>query len=403
MRTNGFALFRGPDGRELAKRAAGKVQRYCAELVVGSGESFETGLSQTETGGEYIVAYALERGSGGLPLVHGFVDVDAGAGSDATGEFSLLSRESGSSFVGSRDRLGTRPLYIDERGSCLATDHRFFQKAPKLLPNGVRIEVGSMELTTSSLPAVECRSSLDECTAELSRMLGDAVRRRVRGRRKVAVSFSGGLDSSLIALIAAKETEVVLCSAYASGSRDKEYAKSAADSLGLELVGVELDRASVRQELVSMDLPFEATPMDKALWCIYSTTAREAAGHGAELIMLGQLADELFGGYMKYAKAAGESEEVAATMMRADVVASGQRAFIRDEEAVARFTEARFPFADERLAAFGLGVPVRYKIFEGERKLVLRKAALLLGLPGVLAAAPKKAAQYSSGVAKLVE
>ena len=73
-----------------------------------------------------------------------------------------------------------------------------------------------------------------------------------------------------------------------------------------------------------MDLPFEPTPMDRALWCIYSTTAREAAKHGAELIMLGQLADELFGGYMKYARAAEESEEAAAAMMLADVVASGR-------------------------------------------------------------------------------
>jgi asparagine synthase (glutamine-hydrolysing) len=403
MRTNGFALFKGPDARDLAKRGVERVQRYCAELVASSGDSFETAVSQAETGGEYVVAYALEKGSSGLPLVHGFVDSGAGVGGDATGEFSTLSREEGPSLFASRDRLGTRPLYIDEHGSCVATDHRFFQKVPNLLPNGARIEVGSRRLTTSSLSAVQCRSSLDECAADLSRMLGDAVRRRVRGRRKVAVSFSGGLDSSLIAHIAAKETEVVLCSAYASGSRDEEYAKSAAKSLGLELAGVEMDKDSVRRELSSIDLPFEPTSMDKALWCIYSTTAREAAKHGAELIMLGQLADELFGGYMKYSKAAGESEEAAAAMMRADVVASGQRAFIRDEEAVARFTEARFPFADERLAAFGLGVPVAYKVFEGERKLVLRRAALLLGLPEVLAAAPKKAAQYSSGVAKLVE
>jgi asparagine synthase (glutamine-hydrolysing) len=352
-----------------------------------------------------VVAYALEEARG-FPLVHGFIDGDPRAGrSAATGEFSLLGREGddGSLFA-SRDRLGTRPLYVDEAGSCIATDHRFFREGPRLLPNGARIEIDSMKLTSSNLSAAAAddASDLEGCAAELSRILSDAVRRRVRGRKRVAVSFSGGLDSSLIALIAAKEVEVVLCSAYASGSRDQEHAKTAAGTLGLELIGTELDAASVARELSAMDLPFEPTPMDKALWCIYSTTAREAATHGAELIMLGQLADELFGGYMKYAKAAIESEEAAAAMMRADVLSSGERAFIRDEEACARYSEARFPFADEELAAFALRVPVGYKIAGGERKVVLRRAAALLGLPEALVAAPKKAAQYSSGVAKLV-
>ena len=219
----------------------------------------------------------------------------------------------------------------------------------------------------------------------------------------MAVSFSGGLDSSLLALIAARSAEVVLCSAFVSGSRDQEQAKRGADSLGLELATQEMDGPRVERELRSLDLPFRPTPMDKALWCIYSTTARLAAERGAGIIMLGQLADELFGGYMKYARMAKESEVEAEAMMLADVAASGERAFIRDELACGRHAEARFPFADESVAAFALSLPLGFKIAGRERKVVLRRAATLLGLPGELAAAPKKAAQYSSGVAKLVE
>ncbi len=46
--------------------------------------------------------------------------------------------------------------------------------------------------------------------------------------------------------------------------------------------------------------------MDKALWCIYSTTSELARRRNARMILLGQLADELFGGYMKYAVKARE-------------------------------------------------------------------------------------------------
>jgi asparagine synthase (glutamine-hydrolysing) len=64
--------------------------------------------------------------------------------------------------------------------------------------------------------------------------------------------------------------------------------------------------------------------------------------------------------------------------------------------------EVRFPFADERVASFAEGLPLDYKIRGGERKAVLRAAALELGLPDELAGVPKKAAQFSSGAAKIL-
>src|SRR5208283_1011461 len=113
----------------------------------------------------------------------------------------------------------------------------------------------------------------------------------------------------------------------------------------------------------------------KALWCLYSSTARLASGQGAEVILLGQLADELFGGYMKYAIEARKDEGRAARMMEADVVESSERAFVRDEAACARFIEPRFPFADEDVAGFALGLPLSYKISGQQRKRILRVAA----------------------------
>ena len=244
--------------------------------------------------------------------------------------------------------------------------------------------------------------SVDEAAQRLAELLTASVRRRVAGTRKVAVSFSGGLDSSLVALLASKEVEVVLCSAFAGGSRDESQTKAAADAMGLELVVKEISREEVAEELRTIDLPFQPGPMDMALWSLYSTTSRMADEQGAGRILLGQLADELFGGYMKYALTARRSPAEAERMMRADVAACGTGAFIRDEEACARFIEARFPFADESVASFALGLPIDMKISHGERKVVLKRAASLLGLPEALVEAPKKAAQYSSGISKLV-
>jgi asparagine synthase (glutamine-hydrolysing) len=84
------------------------------------------------------------------------------------------------------------------------------------------------------------------------------------------------------------------------------------------------------------------------------------------------------------------------------VRACADRGLLRDEAACSASCEVRFPYADVGIASFAEGLPLDYKIRGGERKAVLRAAALELGLPRELAEAPKKAAQFSSGAARLL-
>ncbi len=229
------------------------------------------------------------------------------------------------------------------------------------------------------------------------------MKRRVEGERRVAVSFSGGLDSAIIAHCAAKHSDVVLCSAYSSGSRDEKQAQLVAEELNTPLVSRGLTRDDVQRELLLMDLPFEPSSMDEALWCIYSTTSRIARESGAETILLGQLADELFGGYFKYLRAMDESgPREAERMMEEDLIRCGRTGLVRDEQACSRYLEPRFPFADERVAALALSIPADFKIHRGRRKHILREAAKILGLSDEVVESPKKAAQYSSGILKLL-
>jgi len=131
--------------------------------------------------------------------------------------------------------------------------------------------------------------------------------------------------------------------------------------------------------------------------------SRLAVESGAEIIMLGQLADELFGGYAKYEAALSRNGEAEASrMMSEDVDQCGLRGFVRDEAACRGWCEPRFPFAQKGLAKFGESLPVSFKIRGGVRKAVLREAAVILGLPRDIASKPKKAAQYSSGLMKLL-
>jgi asparagine synthase (glutamine-hydrolysing) len=224
----------------------------------------------------------------------------------------------------------------------------------------------------------------------------------VEGRSRIAVAFSGGLDSSIIALCTKRRTGVVACSAFAEGALDSRSASRGAAILGIELIATRLTREAVASEQKEMDLPFQTSLMDRSLWCLYSIVSKSAAGEGAEVIMLGQLADELFGGYAKYqAILTDAGEEAAAAIMDQDVKEYQARGIARDVNACSRWLEPRFPFAEKEVVDLGRSIPVSFKIRGGVRKVILREAAVVLGVPRELVNAPKKAAQYSSGIQRI--
>lgn len=206
-----------------------------------------------------------------------------------------------------------------------------------------------------------------------------------------------------MAACAKKHVKTLGCAAYSRGSQDETRARDAALALGIELETTNITNENVSVELAGIELPFEPTLMDRSLWCLYSFVSKSAGNAGAKVILLGQLADELFGGYSKYEEAVRvQGEDAARSMMEADVLEYARRGRIRDFGACAPWVQPRLPFEDSQIVDFGLSLPVWFKIRGGVRKAVLRRAALLVGVPEEIASTAKKAAQYSSGVQKLV-
>ncbi len=227
--------------------------------------------------------------------------------------------------------------------------------------------------------------------------------RAVARENTVAVAFSGGVDSSVLAVCAKRSARVVACTGYSEASGDGAKARSAAADMGVETVTTKLTEEAVARELERLDLPFEPTVMDKSLWCLYSLAAQSAAAAGARVMLLGQLADELFGGYAKYSRALGAGGPAEAkAMMEADVGGYDGRGRVRDVGACSRWVQPRFPFGDPEVTEFAATLPLSYKITPSTRKAVLRRAAVILGVPEEIAESAKKAAQYSSGIQKLV-
>ncbi|MDG6910371.1 MAG: asparagine synthase [Nitrososphaerota archaeon] len=237
---------------------------------------------------------------------------------------------------------------------------------------------------------------------ELAARIDRSVARSVEGENTVAVAFSGGVDSAVLAACARRRAKVVGCTGYAKPGEEAR-SRAAAAALEIDVAVARLTAEDVKRELARMRLPFEPTIMDRALWCLYSVTAQSAAAAGARVLLLGQLADELFGGYAKYGIALRErGPGDAMAMMESDFRGYAARGRIRDVGACSPWASARFPYEDSEVAGFAASLPLSYKLTATTRKAVLRRAAVLLGVPEWVAGAAKKAAQYSSGAQKLV-
>jgi len=78
----------------------------------------------------------------------------------------------------------------------------------------------------------------------------------------------------------------------------------------------------------------------------------------------------------------------------------------RDDAAtMAHGVELRVPFLDKEVIKTAFKIPMQFKI-ESEtdllRKHILRQVALEMGVPEFIAQRPKKAAQYGSGIHKIL-
>jgi asparagine synthase (glutamine-hydrolysing) len=248
--------------------------------------------------------------------------------------------------------------------------------------------------------------SMDEASDAVLKLLSESIRRRVKGIDRIAIGFSGGLDSSLLALITSKLVKVTLLSIYTKGSKDEGVINSA-KSLGLELEELQIDVKQIRDKISSIQNLIESDKiMDLAIGLGMNFSAKRCSEIGCDALFLGQLADELFGGYAKYVRTLREmGEEFSESMMLQDVLDAYRNNFERDEKASSPYAEIRLPYANIDLVNYALSLPLSLKIgqLDDQRKLVLKEVAMKAGLPRDMALKRKKAFQYSSGLQKLID
>ena len=236
----------------------------------------------------------------------------------------------------------------------------------------------------------------------LAEAVRSAVRRCLGDSSEAAVAFSGGLDSSLLALLVHGEGRGL--SLYTVGlprARDLAQASKAASLLGLEesLLRIVVDEGEVLEAAGRLRGLFpDATDVEVAFALPLFLVCRRAS---QRLVLTGDGADELFGGYHRYLS-------MGPSVLEAALAADLQRLLsttLPRHRLVARSLghELGAPYTDDGVVALARAIPAGVNVAGGERKLALRTVAALLGLPAELCSAPKRAAQYGSGVARALE
>ena len=348
-----------------------------------------------------------------------------------------------------RDATGMKPLYLHatDQGVAFASELKAFNHLPGFVaqidPAGLQqylefgyvfAERGTMLQGVQKLPpghrlalrggkivdrqcwfvppapdAGDLRGEADR-VAELSSTLDQVVSEHLIADVPVGMLLSGGLDSSVLAALAARRGPLTtLCMGFGDSDIDERgHARQVAEHIGARHLDVLISPQQVKQEVQSSAWVFDDLFAD---WVTISTRLlyRRCREMGIKVVLVGEGADELFGGYDKfhvptrmglwqqfqlyqryagrrhgrlfgefrtvfneYLMAGGGDSFHAVRLFESRRQLPNQYVMKVDKASMAESVEARAPYLDRRVAELAYRTPPAWLHRAGENKYLLR-------------------------------
>ncbi|WP_254530234.1 asparagine synthase C-terminal domain-containing protein [Natrinema gelatinilyticum] len=304
-----------------------------------------------------------------------------------------------------RDVLGRVPLFVDAGANTDGHDQTWaFEPSalddPRLFPAGAVAPVDDPlagQRSHWTLPSPDPEPDQDVALSDLAdaiRTAGDTVS---GDGQEIAVAFSGGVDSALVA-------ELLDAPLYVVGfpdSHDVDAARTAADAMDRDLTVVELEPDDLERAAPEVARATGRTnAMDVQIALPLYLVGERVAADGFDALAVGQGADELFGGYEKVVRL---DHRVDAETVRGAVreqIEGLPRQLPRDVLTI-RSTglEPVAPFLHDAVLEAALCLPDPLLADDDGRKRGFRRIATRY-LPDEVAKRDKKAVQYGSLVAR---
>jgi asparagine synthase (glutamine-hydrolysing) len=228
---------------------------------------------------------------------------------------------------------------------------------------------------------------------ELEKALVEAIKKRIPMER-FGILFSGGVDSSLIALVCRQAKADFAC--YSVGLKDSEdlrESEKAASLLGITLkekiFSIE-EAAGLFKETKS--LTGRKDPVSIGVGSVILAAIKEGRKDNIKKFFTGLGSEEIFAGYERHALAKDKHEECWKGLK------SMHARDLQRDYSIAKALDASLlvPFLDTEVIVKAMGIPAEKKINEEQKKIILREIAEELGLPKEIAWRKKRAAQYGS-------
>jgi len=378
---------------------------------------------------EVLIPLFMERGVEFLPELNGifaFVLYDRGDGGP--------DGDHGSRWIVARDHMGVIPLYMGRD----AAGTRYVASELKALtpvcveveefPPGYVLDSRTGELTRwydrpwmHEVPAAStAEAPRAEAAAQVREALEAAVHRQLMSDVPYGALLSGGLDSSIIAAVAARyshrriedggETEAWWPRLHTfaiglEGSPDLARAQEVADHIGSVHHGFvytvqegidALSDAIRHMETYDVTTIRAGTPM--------YLLSRRVRSTGVKMVLSGEGADEVFGGYLYFHRAPDRESLHEETVRKLDRL--HQFDCLRANKAMAAWgVEARVPFLDRAFLDVAMGLDPEVKMVrqvagESEDRRVAEKQVLRDAFGDLLpdAVATRQKEQFSDGV-----
>ncbi len=304
------------------------------------------------------------------------------------GMYAFVMATEDGRFVAARDPVGIKPLYWARRNGSVRFASEMHAFEPEWRPHVEPFppghawtpEDGLIHFASAVPDEIEPLPPGTDLRQGTREALIHAVERQMMGDVPVGVFLSGGLDSSLVAAIAARwaAREGTVLHTFAvgtEGSPDLVAARSVAEFLGTDHHEIDYRAAEALESLPNVVRAIESFDPGLVRSAVPNYMLARMTRQHVRVVLTGEGADELFAGY-DYLREFTEPDALHAELERTVRSLHNLNLQRCDRVTMAHAVEARVPFLDREVIEWALRVPASAKLArpgEPEKKL-LREA-----------------------------